>query len=130
MPRYVILKTQVSHYRKVLKHAKHATDDPPSVFANDVVLIHCEAEGRTVPPRVTHRMDCQNVRPALPGESRRLFGRSWRWIIDGKNLTRLASDIPINRFGKASGKNYGQGAQRFVYLDPEDVAELQASGLL
>jgi hypothetical protein len=131
MPRYVILKTKRRQYHEVLHHQKHATDEPPiSIGPGDVILIHCEASGKTVPPRVTHEMTCVRVYPDTTGESRKIWGRSWQFIIQGSNLRQLPKAIPISRFGKASGKNYGQGAQKFVYVEDADLADLKADGLL
>lgn len=131
MRKYVILKTQRLQYRDVLSHQKHATDQPPiRLSRNDVILVHCEANGRTVPPRVTHAMDCVRVYRDTARESLRIWGRSWKFIIEGSNLRALPKPIPISRFGRASGKNYGKGAQKFVYVEDADLADLRAEGLL
>jgi hypothetical protein len=74
-------------------------------------------------------MDCAGVHPDTTGESLGIWGRHWRYIIEGSNLRALAKPIPISRFGRASGKNYGQGAQKFVYVEDRDLADLQAEGL-
>ena len=131
MPSYVLLKTQQRQYHNVLRYQKHATDERPLLLSSgDVILIHCEGSGRTVPPRVTHTMECVRVYRDTTGESRKIWGRSWTHIIEGANLRGLAKPIPISRFGKASGKNYGRGAQKFVYVDDADVADLSSAGLL
>jgi len=131
MPQYVILKTQDRQYHQVLKHQKHATDERPrSLVPGDVILIHRVGSGRTVPPSVTHSMDCVRVYADATGESRKIWGRSWRFIIEGSHLRKFVRAIPISRFGRASGKNYGQGAQKFVYVEEADIADLRTAGLL
>ena len=131
MPIHVILKTQWRQYRNVLRFAKHATDKPPIFIGpGAVILIHCEAQGQTIPPRVTHAMDCVRIYPDETGETERIWGRRWNFVIEGSKLRELAVPIPISRFGKASGKNYGQGAQKFVYVEDADLEDLRSEGLL
>src|SRR5688572_26713709 len=110
----VILKTSPETIGHVLRFQKHATDRlPESLRKGTLILIHQQAVGATVPPRVTHAMDVADVRRDKTGESRGLWGREWDWIIDGTNLREFAKPISIGRLGRASGKNYGQGAQKF-----------------
>ena len=131
VPRYVILKTQDRQYHNVLRHQKHATNERPrSLGPGDVILVHRVGSGRTVPPSVTHAMDCVRVYVDTTGESQKIWGRSWRFIVQGEHLRQFPRPIPISRFGKASGKNYGQGAQKLVYVEEADVKDLQAAGLL
>jgi hypothetical protein len=128
---YVIIKTQLRQYRDVLRRQKHATDEPPILLGKgDIVLIHREGTGRTVPPMVTHAMDCVRIYRDTKGESLAIWGRSWKYIIEGSNLRPLPKPIPISRFGRASGKNYGKGAQKFVYVESADLEDLRAEGLL
>lgn len=127
----IIMKTSCENIRSVLKLEKHATEKLPTEMQPGwLLLIHQEGRGNTTPPRVTHTMLVDRVEEDHDGTTVKIWGKHWRWIIHGKNLQPLTQPIPIGRFGRASGKNYGRGAQKFVYLDDADLVELLEEGLL
>ncbi|MEP6494877.1 MAG: hypothetical protein ABJF01_19475 [bacterium] len=126
----VILKTSPATIGSVLHRAKHATDKLPiDLQVGTLLLIHQAASGSTTPPRITHLMKVAGIRRDLSDETDKIWGRHWDWIIDGEGLREFVRPIPIGRLGTASGKNYGQGAQKFVYLETVDLVDLARSEL-
>ena len=125
------MKTSAETIHSVLKFQKHATDHLPIELRPDwLLLIHQQATGRTTPARVTHTMLVDHTEQDLNGATDKIWHRHWAWIIHGKNLQPLPTPIPISRLGRASGKNYGKGAQKFVYLADRDLLDLLKSGLI
>jgi 5-methylcytosine-specific restriction enzyme A len=130
MSRFVILKTDTQNIQAVLRSSSHATDDPPrDLEPGDLILIHQEG-ARTTPPRITHVMICDQVYEDVGNESDRLWGRHWRFIVKGKSLQALKRPLPISAVAAATNKNYGQGPQRYVYLEPDDCIALLKSDAL
>jgi hypothetical protein len=61
-------------------------------------------------------VDCYEDRD---GESRRLFGHSWRYIIEGNEFRVLRRPFDIEKIS-VSSTNYGQGVIRYAYVHPID----------
>jgi hypothetical protein len=129
--RCVVIKTSAESIHSVVKQQMHATETLPlELEPGTLLLIHQKASGKTIPPRITHTMLVDRCEEDRNGLSLRSWGKKWRWIIYGRDIQALAYPIPISRLGRALGKNYGQGAQRFVYLDPADLVDLKEAGLI
>ena len=130
MGRIVILKTDRDNIRGVLRSVMHATDEPPTgLEPEDLILIH-EEGGRTIPPRITHTMICDRVYRDVDNESDRIWGRHWEFIVRGKHLRKLRKPLPISAVAVVTKKNYGQGPQRYVYVELADIIALLKSDLL
>lgn len=63
------------------------------------------------------------------GESKRLFGESWRYIIDGQDFRIIAKPFDIETI-RVSSTNYGQGVIRFAYVDPQDESIILEGNML
>ena len=62
------------------------------------------------------------------GESTKIWGKEWRFIIEGRNIYQVKGfDIRRVQVTKA---NYGQGAIRFAYIRDEDAAAIREGGFL
>ena len=108
----------------------HATDEPPvDLEPGDIILIH-EEGGRTTPPRITHTMICERVYRDVENESDRIWHRHWEFMVKGKHLRQLKRPLPISAVGVVTQKNYGQGPQRYVYLELSDAMALLQSNAL
>lgn len=127
----LLLKTREEHMDAVRRSRQHATDaEPRDVKIGDFLLIQITAG----PPgnethRVKYAMRFARSEPDKAGESRRIFGHQWQFLISGSEFRILRRPFDIEDI-QVSGKNYGQGVIRFAYVDPLDEAEILRRGLL
>jgi len=63
------------------------------------------------------------------GETRKIWGHSWRFIIEGKDFCTLRYPFDIDSV-KVSKKNYGAGVIQYAYIDPADDAQIRAGPYL
>jgi hypothetical protein len=61
------------------------------------------------------------------GKSKALFGRRWRYLIEGNDCHELSRFSPQER--KVTSKNYGQGGP-MVYVASKDAEAFRKAGLL
>ncbi len=128
----ILLKTDESHMEAVRKNRKHATDGAPqNVRPGDFLLIQVTSgQPGNETRRVRYAMRFKRCYKDTTGESKRLFGKSWKYIIEGDPATfRMLRGFDIEDV-QVSGANYGQGVIRFAYVDPADEAEIVRRGLL
>jgi len=62
------------------------------------------------------------------GESDKIWGHHWPFIIEGTDLKELERPFNIKAVQKSS-KNYGQGGP-VVYVDPLDQRAIESGGYL
>ena len=126
----IIFKTTSEHLDAVRRNLKYATDDiPTELKVGDSVLIQVtylsEKQG---PPKIRYAWKHYNSYEDKEGESFRLWGYQWRYIIEGQRLCRLKHPFDI-RDVQVTEKDYGS-AQRYVYVAPEDERIIVREGLL
>lgn len=111
----LLLKTDDRNITGVRKYAKHATDDcPRDLVPGDLLLVQVTYASMTVPvSRVKYRMEFVRCYEDTAGESRKIWGHSWRYIIEGKNFCTLRYPFDIDSV-RVSRKNYGQGVIRYA----------------
>src|SRR5438128_2779985 len=78
-------------------------------------------------PSATRWSLCGPIRDAN-GESQRIWGKQWEYIIEGRNLIELRSPFDLDEV-KASAFNY-KGAQWLAYVRTEDVDAINRRRLL
>jgi hypothetical protein len=127
----LLLKTDDLHFDGVRRHRKHATDGiPQALSAGDTLLIQVTYSSMAVPTsRVKAAMTFVRCYEDGTGECKSIWGRNWRYIIEGKDWCTLRKPFDVDDV-KVSSKNYGQGVIRFAYIDPADEAEIRRRGLL
>ena len=124
----LLLKTDDRNVGGVKKYAKHATDGiPQEISAGDLLLIQVTYASMVVPiSRIKYRMTFVRCYEDTTGEAAKIWGRSWRYIIEGKDLCTLRYPFDIDAV-KVSTKNYGEGVIRYAYLDPADESQIRSS---
>jgi hypothetical protein len=127
----LLLKTREEHMDAVRRSRRHATDaEPIDAKVGDFLLIQVTAG----PPgnethRVRYAMRFKACEPDGAGESKRIFGHQWHFLISGYEFRILRRPFDIEEV-QVSDKNYGQGVIRFAYVDPTDEAEILRRDLL
>jgi 5-methylcytosine-specific restriction protein A len=130
-PRLIILKTDSGNIEGVRKHAKHATDVPPRhLEPGDLILIQVTVLSSNNPaPVIRYVMEYVRCYEDRSDESGRIWGRHWRYIVEGARLKNLLRPFDIRTY-QVSKVSYGRGAIKYVYVRPEDAAILRQRGLL
>jgi len=131
-PLLIILKTDSVHIDGVRKNAKHATGARPRRIARgDIILIQVTVLSSKDPqPVIRYRMDFVRCYKDVEKESDRIWGRHWKYIVEGENLKTLRHPFDIRKIQVTNDISYGQGAIKYVYVRPEDAAVIRARGLL
>jgi hypothetical protein len=115
----------------VRKYRKHATDACPERLVKHAWVLIQVTTGK--PGNETHRvryaMRFGASRLDTANETVKLFGRKWRYFIEGTGFRILRHPFDIDDV-KTSSTNYGQGAIRFVYVEKEDENAILSKGLL
>lgn len=125
-----ILKTSALTLPGVVEHAKHALHgEPNDLNAGDTILIAQTLQDLRFGQRqIRYKMTFVRARRDTGGETDRIWGAHWPWIIDGTNLKELAR--PFNmRSVQVTKANYAQGGTVF-YVDPLDEQALATGGYL
>jgi hypothetical protein len=125
----ILLKTSGQTIDKVVEHSKHALARLPSIVRGELILIsQTEDSLRHGELPVRYVMEFVRCFEDNSGETLRIWGRRWKYIIEGTNLCRLKKPFRMSEV-QVSGKNYGQGFVLFR-IEPEDERHLQKSGYL
>jgi 5-methylcytosine-specific restriction protein A len=124
----VMFGTHADMLPGVLEHSMHALDFQPNMTQGDIILI-----ARTMPlPRgqlqIQHRMAYLRSRVDRDGDTDRIWGRHWTYIIEGNDLRRLRNPFNVANVQGLIG-NYAQG-DPIVYLPPRDQEVLRRGGYL
>jgi hypothetical protein len=77
MPKLIVLRTLRQHIDGVVEKHKHALNVQLDAQQGDILLI-AQKGGL-----VLYAMRFQNQRPDTAGESERVWGRHWKFIIEG-----------------------------------------------
>lgn len=80
----ILLKTSGSTLGRVVEYNKHALSGRISAVRGELILIS-ETESTLRPNRlpVRHVMEFRRCYPDSQGESQRIWGRRWRYIVEG-----------------------------------------------
>ena len=126
--RLILLKVSGENLSVVMKERRYATNRAYRLEPGDLILF---AENRsTLTPgerSIRYCMEYAGTRLDEANESDRLWGKHWKYIIDGRNVRQLSEPFDM-RTEQVSKKNYQQAGP--AYLDDEDVAALKSKGLL
>ena len=127
----LLLKTHEKHMAGVRRNRKHATDGAPQhVKVGDVLLVQVTfGSPNNETQRVQYAMRFVRCYEDSLGESKRIWGHQWRYIIEGDDFRILRRPFDIDDV-KVTDTNYGQGVIRFAYVDPRDVEAITKGGWL
>ncbi|MGB0087716.1 MAG: hypothetical protein WBP94_20360 [Rhodomicrobiaceae bacterium] len=94
---------------------------------NDLLLLaEIQSQGPAV---VCYGMWLKCQRPAERGETDKIWGKEWKFIIEGQGCDSLPRFSPERE--KVSLKNYGKGGGgTVIYVLPEDMNAFREKGLL
>jgi hypothetical protein len=127
----LLLKTHESHMDGVRRNRAHASDGVPrGLSVGDWLLVQVTSgqPGNEV-HRVKYAMRFRSCDPDTTGETMRIWGKQWRYLIRGTDFRILRRPFDIERV-QVSAANYGQGVIRFAYVDPLDERAIISSDLL
>lgn len=129
MDRVAILKTDASTLANVLKYRKHACDKLPKLASGDLILL-AQTLSTLKPgqPPIRYSMEFVASYEDESGESSRIWGKQWKYILVGKNLRELENPFDIEAV-KVTDAHY-RDAQWLVYVRPEDASVLADQGYL
>jgi hypothetical protein len=87
----VIFKTHADYLPNVVKNAKYALDGRPKNLApDDIILIAQTRQSLSRGQKqICYRMTFVSVRLDKDGETNRIFGRDWKYIIVAEALKKL-----------------------------------------
>jgi 5-methylcytosine-specific restriction protein A len=118
----IIFKNRGDTMEGVLQNQKHATSNNLQFVPGEIILIQQTFSTLAYPTQKSIRwiMNYVQTYPDVHNESDRIWGRHWKYIIEGTNLR------PVEGFDIAelqvTNLNYGQGAITHAYIDPLDEA--------
>ncbi len=126
----IILRTSPETIQEVVRLSKHALDYKPRLTKGELILISQNTVFgiRDDTPPIRYVMEFDWVHLDTSGESMRIWGRQWEYIIEGKNCRSLKHPFDISNH-QVTEKNYGPGGP-LVYVAPDDERVLQQKGLL
>ena len=127
----LLLKTNESHMTGVRRNRAHASDGiPRGAKRGDWLLVQVTSGP---PGNETHRVkyamrfvSCEEDRT---GESKRIWGHQWKYLIRGDEFRILRRPFDVEKV-QVSTANYGQGVIRFAYVHPDDETEILQNDLL
>ena len=114
----LLLKTSKETIDNVVKYAKHATDTIPNAQLGDLILIAQTITSLEIGQKqIRYIMTFKGHRLDTSAESLRIWGKQWKYMIDGYDVTQILGfnlkDIQV------SDKNYGPIVTH-CRLNPED----------
>jgi hypothetical protein len=126
----IILRTHPDFLAKVVERSMHALASGPKISPSDLILIsQTVAHTDDGLPPIRYVMEFEKLRADRTGEiSRAIWGRSWPYVLYGKNCRPLARPFSMSDI-QVSNQNYGQGGP-YVYVASQDEAIVRELGLL
>lgn len=126
----IILKTSPDNIEKVVELSKHALHSRPNLLKEDDLILISQTITKTKDggPPIRYVMKFSRIYPDLKGESKKIWGQEWRFIVEGKDCRRLKQPFDIMTL-KISARDYGRGGP-YVYVAPEDEQIIKEKGLL
>jgi len=121
----LLLKTSKATIGEVVRRAKHASNTRPNAEAGDIVLI-AQTKSTLKPDEESIRyiMTYEDSRIDESNESQRIWGRHWKYLINGSNVMEIPGfnieDVQVSK------RNYDPIVThcRLDPLDEEAVGEL------
>lgn len=125
----LIIRTSKETLPKVIKYCKHALAVKPKLSQGEIVLI-AQKKGTLSPgdKPIKYIMEFSGIYPDNNGESKRIWGKHWRYILDGRNCHKLKKPFDISDV-QVSSHNYRQGGP-FMHIAQEDIDFLYKEGFL
>jgi hypothetical protein len=125
----ILLKTSGRTIDKVVEHAKHALHRPLYLARGELILIsQTEDSLRHADLPIRCSMEYVRCYEDKDGESLRIWGKRWNYIVEGANCRRLRKPFRMSEV-QVSDKNYGRGFVVFN-IDSADERHLQNNGYL
>jgi len=125
----VIFRTSPETISEVVRLSKHALDRRPRLRRGELILIsQTVAKSRDGKPPIRYLMEFVRIYPDSKEESTKIWGKQWRYIVEGEKCRPLKHPFNIQHY-QTSNQNYAQGGP-FVYVDPVDEEVLKNRGLL
>lgn len=125
-PKLTVLRTEEAHFAAVVREQKHALDVRLDIQPGDILLLSKKGSGL-----VSYGMRFVRQRCDVNGETLAIWGRSWKFIVEGDGCCKLvrAFDPRTARITGADCKEYGRGGPFYYVLD-EDAEAFNRKGLL
>lgn len=126
----LIIRTSGKTIENVVRHAKHALKKQPQRLSRgDIILISQTKD--SLPPYIKpiqYLMEFERCYDDQEKESRQIWGKSWPYIIEGRNCRQLKKSFEISEV-QVTAKDYGRGGP-IVYVEEADIRALKEKGLL
>lgn len=129
--RIVILRTSKETIGEVVRQSKYALCgalDEGKLRPGDTILIAQTVATSGGQAPIRYRMEYVRCYADRTGESKRIWGKQWPFMVEGANARPLKKPFDIRRL-QVTTKNYAQGGT-VVYVEPEDVEVLEKEGYL
>jgi 5-methylcytosine-specific restriction enzyme A len=126
----VIFKTDAGTLPGVVAHSKHALYKVPTRLEYGDTILVAQTIQSLLPGQKQIRYCMTFVRSYRDtlGESDKIWGKHWGFIVEGANLKELSRPFNIAAI-RSSSKNYGQGGP-VVYVHPLDEKAIKSGGYL
>ena len=125
----IILKTSGQTLPGVVQYAKHALEVRPNARLGDLLLISQTVD--SLPPGqkpIQHAMEFVRYYEDRRGESEQIWGKQWKYIIEGRKLRSLSTPFQMRDI-QVTDTNYLQGGP-LVYVHPKDARCVIEAGLI
>jgi hypothetical protein len=125
----LILKTNGDHLLSCVRERKHALHAKPELSKDEIILL-CETADTLKPGQrpIRYAMRFSGIREDTAGESRTLWGRQWRYIIDAAAAWELHEPFSMQDI-QVTERSYAQGGP-VVHVHPDDERVIRSRGLL
>jgi len=129
MMQMILIKTHKSNLSKVVEHCKHALNVQPNLKQGDLILI-AQTKRDLLPGEkpIKYIMEFSRIYRDIYNESFKIWGKKWKYIIEGINCRALKNPFDISLI-QISDHNYKSGGP-FTYVRKEDVDFLFKKGYL
>ena len=125
----LLLKTSKDTLPKVIETGKHALMARPEYTPGEIVLIAQTKEdlGSDEAP-IKYRMEIVQIYEDKNNESESIWGRHWKYIVEGRNCVQLKNPFDIVDV-QITDKNYITGGT-FFHIERADAEALMKGGFL
>ena len=125
----LLLKTSKDTLPKVVETAKHALAARPDYVPGELALIAQTKEDlRVGEPSIKYRIEIVRIYEDKDNESDRIWGRHWKYIVEGRNCLPLKNPFDIADI-QITDKNYVTGGTYF-HIERADAEALMKGGWL
>jgi hypothetical protein len=124
----IIFRTHPDHLAEVVRLSQYALATMPRIDPGDQILIAQTVTKTYQGPRIRYVMYFTSISPDLSGETMKIWGKRWKYIVIGKGCRELARPFSIQAI-QTSDRNYGQGGP-YVHVLPADEQIIREQGYL